>query len=102
MYAKNNYKQQRWSSDSIIDKTGPVYFKVKLQDDKVIRCHQDQLRLRYTIDSELPVLNDDDINMFLVLKSLIFPMMKTLLILQLNIMIRIHRPPTCHIKESDI
>jgi len=34
-----------------------------LQDGKVIHCHLDQIRLRYTEDSESPLPNEDDVNM---------------------------------------
>ena len=64
VYVKNNRKGQKWLSGSVVNKTGPVSFKVELQDGRVIRCHLDQLRPRYTEDSELPLLNDDDVNMF--------------------------------------
>ena len=64
VYVKNNRKGQKWLSGLVIAKTGPVSFKVELQDGKVIRCHQDQIRLRYTEDSESPLLNEDDVNIF--------------------------------------
>ena len=52
---------------SFIKQTGPVSFKVTLQDGKTIHCHQDQLRKRdmdETKKSNSPLLTDDNLSMF--------------------------------------
>lgn len=54
--------------NSITNQTGPVSFKVKLHDGKIICCHQDKLRKRGIDDSAVtvqpPLLTDDDLTMF--------------------------------------
>ena len=68
VFIKNNAKGQKWIPGSITKQTGPVSFKVKLHNGKIIRCHQDQLRKREIDDSALtqqsPLLTDDDLTMF--------------------------------------
>ena len=67
VFVKNNLKGKKWIPGSIIKQTGPVSFKVTLQDGKTIRCHEDQLRKRdmdETKDSDSPLLTDDDLTMF--------------------------------------
>ena len=44
---KDNLKGKKWLPSSIVQKTGPISFKVTLEDGKTIRCHQDQLRKCY-------------------------------------------------------
>ena len=46
----------------IIESSGPVSFKVQLQDGRIISRHQDHLRKRYTEDpeqSDIPLSEDD-------------------------------------------
>ena len=46
----------------IIESSGPVSFKVQLQDGRTISRHQDHLRKRFTEDpelSDLPLCEDD-------------------------------------------
>ena len=67
VFVKNHRKGKKWLAGSIIKETGPVSFQVKLQDGRIIRCHQDQIRQCYTNNSENqeePLLNDDDVTMF--------------------------------------
>ena len=67
VFVKNNLKGKKWIPGSIIKQTGPVSFKVTLQDGKTIRCHPDQLRKRdmdETKESDSPLLTDDDLTMF--------------------------------------
>ena len=53
---------------SIIKETGPHSFKVKLEDGKMVHCHQDQLRKCFIdeniITREPPLLTDDDLTIF--------------------------------------
>ena len=86
-----------------MDKTGPVSFKVKLQDGKIIRCHQDQLRPCCTDDSELPLLNDNDVNMFPSIQEprVSNDEVSTDSTSECRYPSRIHRPPTRYIEESD-
>ena len=46
----------------IIESSGPVSFKIQLQDGRTISCHQDHLRKRFTKDpeqSDIPLSEDD-------------------------------------------
>ena len=68
MFIKNNAKGQKWIPGSMTKQTGQVSFKVKLHNEKTIRCHQDQHRKREIDDSAMtqqsPLLTDDDLTMF--------------------------------------
>ena len=57
-------------SGHILKSSGPVSFKVQLQNGKMIRCHQGQLRSRFTEDpqqKDIPSFEDDDVNIILSL-----------------------------------
>lgn len=65
VFTRNHQKGKKWLSGRIVSETGPVSFKVMLEDGKTIRCHQDQLRKRFTDDTQgPPLLTDDDLSMF--------------------------------------
>ena len=68
VFMKNQNKGKKWLAGSIIKETGPVSYQVKLGDGRVMRCHQDQLRPRFTRDNiesqGIPLLDDDDLTMF--------------------------------------
>ena len=67
-FIKNQHRDKQWLAGLIIKKSGPVSYQVKLEDGKVVRCRQDQLRPRFTdinVESqEAPLLNDDDLTIF--------------------------------------
>ena len=46
VFVRNYHQGARWLPGIIEQKTGPVSFLVKLQDGRIRRCHQDQLRCR--------------------------------------------------------
>lgn len=46
VYAQNFGTGQKWMPAVVQEVTGPVSFLVKLQDGRLIRCHQDHLRRR--------------------------------------------------------
>ena len=46
MYVKNFGPGQTWMSGKITKMTGPVSFLVELDDGKIVRRHQDQLRCK--------------------------------------------------------
>ena len=46
VFVRNYHQGARWLPGTIEQKTGPVSFLVKLQDGRIRRCHQDQLRCR--------------------------------------------------------
>ena len=50
VFVKNYGSGQRWLSGRIVTCTGPVSFRVQLDDGRVRRCHQDQLRSRWLPD----------------------------------------------------
>ncbi|MCG8621136.1 MAG: DDE-type integrase/transposase/recombinase [Proteobacteria bacterium] len=61
VYAQNFGTGQKWMPAIFQDVTGPVSFLVKLEDDRLIRRHQDHLRRRVTDNdnNENPVEIDD-------------------------------------------
>ena len=65
VFVKNNRSREKWLSGHILKSSGPVSFKVQLQNGKMIRCHQDQLRSRFTENpqqKDIPLFEDDDVN----------------------------------------
>lgn len=65
VFVKNNRSGEKWLSGHILKSSGPVSFKVQLQNGKMIRCHQDQLRSRFTENpqqKDIPLFEDDDVN----------------------------------------
>jgi len=99
VYAKNNRKGKRWLFGSIVGKTGPVSFKVKLQDGKAFAV----TKISYTDDSELPLLNDNDVNMFPSTQEshVLNDEVSTDTTTERRYPSRTHRPPTRYIEESD-
>ena len=66
VFVKNNRPGEKWLPGQIVKSSGPVSFRVRLQNGKMIRCHQDQLRNRGTEDPrphEIPLF-EDDVNIF--------------------------------------
>lgn len=41
------YSGQKWIPATLIERTGPVSWRVKTQDGKLVRRHQDQIRPRH-------------------------------------------------------
>ena len=60
VFMKNFGAGQKWLSGKIIQVTGPVSFRVRLEDGREKRCHQDQLRPRVkdAIQSS-PIVQED-------------------------------------------
>lgn len=48
MYVRNFGQGRKWSEGMIESITGPVSFRVRMEGGDVRRCHQDQLRHRYS------------------------------------------------------
>ena len=46
MFVRNHAQGDKWLPGVISALSGPVSYRVKLQDSRIIRCHQDQLRPR--------------------------------------------------------
>ena len=44
---RNYLRGEKWEPGTIIKKTGPVSYSVKLSDGRDRRCHQDQVRKRF-------------------------------------------------------
>lgn len=62
VFVKNQGRGETWLSGHIIESSGPVSFKVQLQDGRTISRHQDHLRKRFTEDpeqSDIPLCEDD-------------------------------------------
>lgn len=53
VYIRNFTSSQRWLPGIILSQSGPVSFVVKLTDGRVMRRHQDHLRLRYDKDKTM-------------------------------------------------
>ena len=62
MFARNYHHGDRWLPGVIQKKTGPVSFLVKLNDGRMRRCHQDQLR-KHTVElsQELQTESNDTV-----------------------------------------
>ena len=62
VFLKNQGRGETWLPGHIIESSGPVSFKVQLQDGRTISRHQDHLRKRFTEDpeqSDIPLCEDD-------------------------------------------
>ena len=62
VFVKNQGRGETWLPGRIIESSGPVSFKVQLQDGRTISRHQDHLRKRFTEDpeqSDIPLCEDD-------------------------------------------
>lgn len=62
MFVRNHREGVKWLPGWIEERSGPVSFRVKLTDGKVVRCHQDQVRKRATeADTQtIPSDGEDD------------------------------------------
>ena len=58
VYVRNFLTGPKWLPGIIMDNTGPTSYRVKLDDDRVVRKHIDQMRIRYD-NSELPTVVPD-------------------------------------------
>ena len=62
VFVRNQGRGETWLPGHIIESSGPVSFKVQLQDGRTISRHQDHLRKRFTEDpeqSDIPLCEDD-------------------------------------------
>ena len=62
VFVKNQSRGETWLPGHVMESSGPVSFKVQLQNGRTISCHQDHLRRQFTEDpeqSELPLCEDD-------------------------------------------
>ena len=57
VYVKNHRPGPVWLPGEIVEATGPLSFRVQLEDERVWRCHQDHLRHRVTNPKSTPILN---------------------------------------------
>ena len=48
VYVKNHRPGPSWLPGIIVESTGSLSFRVQLEDERIWRCHQDQLRHRVT------------------------------------------------------
>ena len=48
VYVKNHRPGPSWLPGRIVESTGPLSFRVRLEDERIWRCHQDHLRRRVT------------------------------------------------------
>ena len=60
VYVLNFSRGPRWLPGVIQAKTGPVSFKIVLDDGRIMRRHQDHLRLRYDKDDGNLDVHDED------------------------------------------
>ena len=62
VFVKNQGRGEMWLPGHILERSGPVSFKVQSQDCKTISRHQDHLRKRFTEyreQSDIPLCEDD-------------------------------------------
>ncbi len=52
VYIQNFASGEKWLSGIIVEKTGPVSFRVRLQDGRFVRRHVDHVRYRHTADGD--------------------------------------------------
>jgi transposase InsO family protein len=60
VHARNFATGPPWMAGTVVETPGPLSFKVKLGDGRIIRRHMDHIRMRYSSDStteDLPVSN---------------------------------------------
>ena len=62
VFVKNYGSGRRWLPGTIVQITGPVSYQVKLEDGRLRRCHQDQLRQRVTAP-DAPTVSDEGLEM---------------------------------------
>ena len=63
VFVKNHGRGDRWLLGQITEVSGPLSFKVKVQDGRVIRSHQDHLRKREEVPrlgANVPESNEED------------------------------------------
>ncbi len=46
VYVKNHSRGSKWLPGTIIERRGPLSYRVELLDKRTVRCHQDHVRLR--------------------------------------------------------
>ena len=61
IFAKNFDTGCRWLPGNIKQRAGPVYFRVRLEDGRFHRCHQDQLRHR-EVQEDTPDTSDSGVD----------------------------------------
>ena len=62
VFVKNQGRGEMWLPGHIIGSSGPVSFKVQLEDGRTVGHHQDHMRKRFTEDpeqSDIPLSEDD-------------------------------------------
>ena len=52
VYVKNHRQGPTWLCGKVIETTGPLSYRVQLEDERIWRCHQDHLRQRVNNSSE--------------------------------------------------
>ena len=69
VFVKNFGPGQKWLPGKVVEMTGPVSYRVEMEDGRERRCHQDQVRIRVTAqgiptnsEEKEPVSVDDDAN----------------------------------------
>ena len=68
VFVRNRTQGERWLSGSVTGKSGPLSFRVTVQDGRTVRCHQVQIRSREESDSTQPrtsVESGDDYGPFI-------------------------------------
>ena len=67
VFVRNHKQGERWLSGIVTGKSGPLSFRVTVQDGRTVRCHQDQIRSREKSDITQPrtsVESGDDFGPF--------------------------------------
>ena len=61
VFARNFSAGKRWLAAHIISQAGPISFRVRLEDGRERRCHQDQLRHRSVEDDHTAELSEEEV-----------------------------------------
>ena len=59
VFVKNHGKGDKWITGTITGSSGPLSFKVQVQDGHIVRCHQDHLRKRGEVPESQTVESED-------------------------------------------
>ena len=61
VYVRNFGRGETWIPGDIVQTLGPVSFQVRLTDGRLVRCHQNQIRIRTVVAVPDMSKEDDDV-----------------------------------------
>ena len=60
VFVRNHNQGDRWLSGTIIETSGPLSYKVRVQNGRDMRCHQDHLRKRDEVNTPPPTPESEE------------------------------------------